>query len=572
MMLRMRFLLIFSFLYFLSVPTVNGQNLLVNGDFESFDQMPFSLALMNYAVAWEDFIPNSDYLNIGNSGNPHMGDGFAGFTTYGNSDNDSEAFGQDISANPIIADSTYYIELYSRNTASARIEVTGFPYIPSVPNYNTHPTNLPEAISLFKSEQVSGNDWFLHYGYINSPEQINYIAVSAAKISSYQYMFVDDILIKVPIPVYVTDTTYICSGDSVVLDETREFASYVWEDGSTDATFTAMTEGIYEVEVRVRDTIFYKEIQVLNDIQPTIEIGEDVLFCEGEILLLDAAFEDEDTEYLWQDSSTAATFTVTETGIYDVQVSLRGCTHYDTIDVEVISFPEIDFGENRTLCEGDVTILDATSTNATYLWQDGSAESTFTVSDAGEYAVTVSREGCVGNGAVNIDFINLPVDVLGEDTDLCFGETLVLDARFTDATYLWQDGSTESQFTVEEPGTYSVSVMVDDCQQEDEVVIEEQIFDCIECDFFFPNAFTPDFDGINDKLKILTPCLISEYSFIVFDRWGNKVFQTSNPDESWDGTYNNKPVSNGIYTAFIDFRFRSRREGELYRTDVLLTR
>lgn len=551
---------------------INSQNLLVNGDFEDFSQMPFGLALMHYSVAWEDFIPNTDYLNLGNSGNPHMGDGFAGFTTYGNSDNDSEAFGQDISANPILADSLYYIEFYSRNTGPARIEITGFPYIPSVPNYNTHPTNLPEASSLFISEQVDGNEWVLHYGYINSPEELNYVTVSAAKTSSYKYMFVDDILIKVPVPVYVSDTTYICSGDSVILDVGREYGSYFWEDGSTDSTFTAMSEGIYEVEVRVRDTIFFREIEVIYDIQPTVEIGEDITFCEGETLLLEASFVEPETEYLWQDSSITSSFLVTETGTYDVQVSLRGCVHFDTIDVEVVSFPEIDFGEDRIQCQGDVSILDATSTNSVYLWQDGTSEPTFTVSESGEYAVTVSRDGCEKSSSVNFSFIDIPEDILGEDEDLCFGETIILDARFPDATYLWQDASTEAQFTVEEPGVYSVSVMVDDCVKEDEVLIEEQIYDCIECDFFFPNAFTPDFDGINDELKILTPCPISEYNYLVFDRWGNLIFQTSNPDEGWDGNYNNKPVANGVYTVFIDFRFTSKKDGELYRTDVLLTK
>ncbi len=571
-MLRMKYLFFLSFLFFISIGTINSQNLLANGDFESFDQMPFGLALMNYAVAWEDFIPNSDYLNIGNSGNPHEGDGFAGFTTYGNDDNDSEAFGQDISANSIIADSLYYIEFYSRNTGPARIEITGFPYIPSVPNYNTHPTNLPEAVSLYISEQINGNDWILHYGYFNSPVELDYVTVSAAKISSYHYMFIDDILIKVPIPFYESDTTFICSGDSVVLDVSRAGASYLWADGSTDSTFTAMTEGIYEVEVRSRDTIFYKEIQVLYDIQASLEIGEDVVFCEGESFQLDATFADSDAQYLWQDSSSAATFNVIETGIYDVQVSLRGCVHYDTIDVEVISFPEIDFGEDKTQCKGDVSVLDASSAGATYLWQDGSTESTFTVSNSGEYAVTVSRESCTGYGLVNFDFIDIPTDILGEDSDLCFGETMVLDARFLDATYLWQDGSVDAQFTVEEAGIYSVSVIVDDCMQEDEILIEEQIYDCIECDFFFPNAFSPNFDGINDDLKILTPCPISEYNFVVFDRWGNQIFQTSMPDEAWDGTFNDKAVANGVYTVYVDFRFRSKKEGELYRTDVLLTK
>ena len=385
-------------------------------------------------------------------------------------------------------------------------------------------------------------------------------------------MFIDEILIKVPIPIYESDTSYICSGDSIILDVSRPGASYIWEDGSTDSTFTAMSEGIYEVEVRSRDTIFYQEIQVLYDIQPILEIGEDVVFCQGESLQLDASFADSDAQYLWQDGSVASSFNVTETGIYNVQVNLRGCVHFDTINVEFVDFPMVDFGEERTQCIGDTPILDATTSDATYLWQDGSTDATFTVSSAGDYSVTVTRADCVIVDSVSFDFIDIPADVLGEDDDLCIEETIVFNAEFPNATYLWQDGSTEPQFTVEEAGTYSVVVMVGECVMEDELVIEEQIYDCIECDFFFPNTFTPDFDGINDELKILTPCPISEYNFVIFDRWGNQVFQTSNPDEAWDGTFKNKPVANGIYAAYIDFRFSSKRDPELYRTDVLLTR
>lgn len=571
-MSQMRFLLVLSFLCSLFTHNINSQNLLVNGDFESFDQMPFSPALMNYAVAWEDFIPNTDYLNIGNQTGAYNGDGFAGFTTYGNADNDSEAFGQDISANPLLADSIYYVEFYSRGTGIARIEFTGFPYVPSVPNYNTHPTNLPEAVSLYISEEVEGNDWAFNSGYMTIPENLNYIAVSGAKTNAYKYMYIDDILIKFTIPMYLSDTTYICSGDSVVLDASRSGASYLWEDGSTDSTFTAMSEGVYEVQVRSRDTIFYREIQVLYDIQPTLEIGEDVVFCEGETLQLDASFPEPEAQYLWQDGSTQSSFTVSETGVYDVLVGLRGCVHADTIDVEVIAFPTVNFGEDKTQCIGDMPVLDVTTPGATYLWQDGSTDPTFSVSNAGEYAVTVTRDDCAVTDSVNFDFIDIPAGVLGEDSNLCIDETIVFDVEFPDATYLWQDGSTDARFTIEEPGIYSVAVMVDECVMEDEVVIEEQIYDCIECDFFFPNAFTPDFDGINDELKILTPCPISEYNFAIFDRWGNQIFQTSNPDEAWDGTFRNKPVANGTYTAYIDFRFTSKRDGELYRTDVLLTR
>jgi len=68
---------------------------------------------------------------------------------------------------------------------------------------------------------------------------------------------------------------------------------------------------------------------------------------------------------------------------------------------------------------------------------------------------------------------------------------------------------------------------------------------------FIPNAFTPNGDGINDFYHI-THTSFNTFSFQVFDRWGNKVYDTVKPDFQWNGTANGKPVPGGIYVFILE--------------------
>jgi gliding motility-associated-like protein len=63
---------------------------------------------------------------------------------------------------------------------------------------------------------------------------------------------------------------------------------------------------------------------------------------------------------------------------------------------------------------------------------------------------------------------------------------------------------------------------------------------------YIPNAFTPNGDGINDTFGIKGEGSF-EYNLAVFNRWGEKIFESQNPGQQWDGTYKNQPVQPGEY-------------------------
>jgi gliding motility-associated-like protein len=63
---------------------------------------------------------------------------------------------------------------------------------------------------------------------------------------------------------------------------------------------------------------------------------------------------------------------------------------------------------------------------------------------------------------------------------------------------------------------------------------------------YIPNAFTPNGDGINDTFGIKGEGAF-EYSLVIFNRWGEKIFESNNPNQQWDGTYKSLPVQPGEY-------------------------
>ena len=204
-----------------------------------------------------------------------------------------------------------------------------------------------------------------------------------------------------------------------------------------------------------------------------LDLGNDTLLCQGDTLTLDAMTVGA-TSYLWQDgSTTASTFKVSQADTYKVDVDLGGCVVTDSIIVDFV-LPIDALANDTTLCQGESLTLDATTAGATsYNWQNGaSTDSVFNVSGSDRYGVEVIVNGCSGTDSINVSFTPLPIVNLGNDTILCPGATLTLNAITAGATsYLWQDVSTNPTFNVSGPGRYGVEVIANNCNGTDSIEV-----------------------------------------------------------------------------------------------------
>ncbi len=184
------------------------------------------------------------------------------------------------------------------------------------------------------------------------------------------------------------DTSFC--GTSLVLDATNDAATYQWQDGSADPTYTVSTPGTYAVTVTNDCGTDSDEIivDIIAEI-PIVDFGPDTTLCTGEILTLDVTTTG--AQYIWTDGFQGPTITIDDSGIYGVHLS-NGCGEGgDTIEVEYIPDIEpLDLGPDAYLCEEPV-VLDVTAHEfATYQWHDGSDEPIYIVDQPGTYALTIS--------------------------------------------------------------------------------------------------------------------------------------------------------------------------------------
>lgn len=132
--------------------------------------------------------------------------------------------------------------------------------------------------------------------------------------------------------------------------------------------------------------------------------------------------------------------------------------------------PVVNLGSDVTVCLGDPATFNAGNFNA-YLWNDGTTTQTKTVNTAGTYYVTVTGTGgCKGSDTVQLLNHPKPVVSLGNDTAICPGTTLTLDAGNPGMKYLWDNGVITQTRNVNTGGSYSVVVTNDfNCFNSDQI-------------------------------------------------------------------------------------------------------
>jgi len=243
-------------------------------------------------------------------------------------------------------------------------------------------------------------------------------------------------------------------------------------------------------------------------------------------------------------------------GSYTIKVEKNGCnTWADSILVSVGNvLSRTHLPVDTTLCSGYSLVLDAGAGYSSYLWQDGSDRQTISVSTPGTYWVTVTGQGgCISTDTSTVDSIDpLPANFLPGDTVICRYASLLVQPIQSYSSYLWNTGDTGSSIQVKTPGVYTLQV-VDKygCKGEDSIRVA--IKDC-PYGIYFPNAFTPN-SGHNDVFRPVVIGYPIVYHFSIYNRWGQRVFDTTDPNKGWDGRIGGHDIGTGTYVWICTYQF-----------------
>ena len=401
-----------------------------------------------------------------------------------------------------------------------------------------------------------------------------------------------------PLPMVAagTDIT-LCNGDSAQLLASGAMV-YNWNNGIQNGDFVfPTTDTQYTVEgVDANGCRAVDSILVTIAMQPLIDAGSDILACENDVVMLSATGSPGTITWSGNPNPLSVPVTPGATWYIATVVDSSGCIAEDSVLVIGDAIPEPFF--NADITQGcaplEVTFTNTTTGNFTdCFWTFGNQTSvsdcgaqTVTYNESGYYDVTLSVTtvgGCMASETL-VDYIYVESDPISDftifpSTITGNNPTVETNNQSIGATsYQWNFGDnsgfgyyeneshtytieSEQSFTVELVA-YSPLLCTDTAWQS--VVVEQEVV------FFVPNAFTPNGDEFNN---FFAPVITSgidwfNFEFIIFNRWGERIFETQNPNVGWDGTYNGVNVQDGTYTWRMEFKVRNRDERQVHHGHV----
>ncbi|HQP04706.1 MAG TPA: T9SS type B sorting domain-containing protein [Bacteroidales bacterium] len=407
----------------------------------------------------------------------------------------------------------------------------------------------------------------------------------------------------------------ICSGDFIYFEAPPGFVSYLWQNGSTEDSYTCTNEG--PVTLTVTDAngcSAYDSIYVSLGEYPEVNLGPDQEYCDNDIPVIDAGSGF--VSYLWSDASSGATISPETSGTYSVTVTNQtGCTAADTISVTVRPAPEVSLGADVQTCANNEVSLSPPSGFTIYEWSTGASMPILNVTESGEYSLTVHDEyGCTAVDTVEVNFFEVETPFLGFDFVSCDSAPLLLDPDGYFKSYLWQNGSDDTVQLAVYPGVYSLTVTdFNGCTSSDNITISHAdspvlteefsasgrivvnaaggtppysysvdglywspvnsfnqlledwynvyVSDSNSCkdtirvyvdnNIIIPEFFTPNGDGYNDTWEIIGIFRYPNADITIFDRFGKQVAKYKGNQQGWNGIYARQPVAADTYWYII---------------------
>ncbi|HAA01119.1 MAG TPA: PKD domain-containing protein [Flavobacteriales bacterium] len=422
-----------------------------------------------------------------------------------------------------------------------------------------------------------------------------------------------------PTAAFSASLTTICSGDAVNFTDlsTGSPTSWSWTfTGGTPATSTVQnpsvtyaTPGTYTVTLTVTnangsDTETITNMITVNNCStpPTAAFSANTTaICIGQQVTFTDQSTGTPTGWSWSfPGGTPATSTLqnpvitySTPGTYDVTLTVTnsgGSNSTTTTNLIVVSnctVPVASFTPSATnLCAGACVTFNNTSTDATlYNWTfPGGTPSSSTLQNPGticfntpgsyQVVLTVS-DGITSSSTTSTITVNPnPTVFANADTTIDIGNSAILTAVATGlGTYIWTPStglsSPGSATTTAAPlttTTYTVTFTENGCSATDQVTVFVNVIEGIGV----PNAFSPNNDGINDVLMVYGQG-IQGVTFIVYNRYGQKMFETNDPNIGWDGKYDQKMVNTGVFVWYLEYSLVSGASGTL-KGNVTLTR
>lgn len=290
----------------------------------------------------------------------------------------------------------------------------------------------------------------------------------------------------------------------------------------------------------------------------------------------------EPVSYEWSDNTKGATRVGLGAGTYTVTATdMSGCVNVATFVVGNIKQLAVESHAVASSCDkacnGAVRLKTRGGTPPyRYQWSNGNTSKDINQLCIGQYIITITdNNNCVRTDTIHIHHNNrLPfLDAKTDKRTIFQKQEVKLQAAYSPSdtvTYSWIPGKnvdfpSEAITNARPDSTTVFTVYATDkhgCTAIDTLVIHVKYTQCDTPFIFIPNAFTPNGDKLNDEVKVKGSTIESLY-FAIFDRWGEKVFDTNDMSVGWDGTYKGKTLSPAVFVYYLEATCINREKAKL---------
>lgn len=311
-----------------------------------------------------------------------------------------------------------------------------------------------------------------------------------------------------------------------------------------------LTQSGYYTEILSTSEGCDSTVNLNLDVVPQIHSTNYHRICEGDSLLI------------------AGTYRYRAGVFQEALFSSAGCDSVVEHHLEVLPKIEI-WGANASICKGESVQLEAFGADV-YRWEPAYGLSCTdcpnpVANPEKSVSYTVTSNGCMGNPiqtTVEVEVFELPNIETADYITIAPGQSVELTAKSVgpevEINWETEDGKTlcEDCPTVkvqpEKPSLYIAYAFTKwGCFAVDTVLVDFRL-DCIASDFFIPNMISPNGDGVNDQFYIESQIGAELRWLRIYDRWGEMIFNTSDFNEKWDGTFRGQALTPGVYVYYME--------------------
>ncbi len=390
---------------------------------------------------------------------------------------------------------------------------------------------------------------------------VNSQTVTVNKTGVYFVAVYDDpCVISDTISVIIDESTFNAGRDSTQCNNSfipftyytlSGYKAYLWNTGSKSNSVFIPGTGKYWVTVTNNNNCTRTDTIAVYHFVPPKNFLRDTTVCIGDTGLFDATHLN--YAYLWSTGETSRVKKAIVTGRYFVAITNGLCTSWDTAEL-FNYYPGVEIGRDTFFCGPFSYVIKTNKPFSAYDWNDETTLRQATISKPGKVKVTVTtQEGCTESDSLNI--VNFPQNIsfIEGDTVACVASLVMLKASLNE-NYLWNTGETSPFILTQDAGI--LSVIVSDSNRCMDTVYHTLKRDpnAMPNEIYMPNAFTPSGDKLNEVFpNNQFGDIQAYYNLMVFNRWGEKMFETDKPGNNWDGTLQGKLCQSGAYMYTLHY-------------------